>query len=115
MTTLYGIRSCDSVKKARKVLENANIAYRFVDFDETPPDEALLREWAKHVGVDTLFNTRSKTYRDLGLKKKSLDENDKIAWMVRENRLIKRPVLVENDRVTVGFDTAYYDNITAKG
>ncbi len=111
MITLYGIRHCDSVKKARKALEKAGVAYRFVDFDETAPDEALVSEWASSVGVDRLFNTRSKTYRDLGLKEKRLDDDEKIAWMARENRLIKRPVLVKDGVVTVGFDVAYYDKL----
>ena len=112
--TLYGIRNCDTVRKARKMLDTLGIIYKFVDFDETPVNETLIRQWLEYTKLETLFNTRSTTYRTLGLKMKLRNDTDKIRWMAEENRLIKRPVLDTGNMLIVGFDQALYQ-ILPKG
>ena len=115
MMTLYGIKNCDTVRKARRTLEQLGAEFRFVDFDETPVDEATLRRWLTRCEIKQLFNTRSTTYRSLGLKADALSDEEKIAWMVKENRLIKRPVLETEHDTFIGFDaSAYRDKITTK-
>ncbi len=108
MVTLYGIKKCDSVRKAIKFLKSHDIAYRFVDFDETPVGEEAISRWLKQVDIATLFNARSTTYRTLKLKEKRLDDSDKASWLAKENRLIKRPIIEANNAILVGYDEQRY-------
>ncbi len=95
MLEVYGIRNCDSVKKVRKLLEAESIGYTFHDFDTESPDEALIDTWIEGGATpEELFNGKSITSRQLGLKAKELSDAEKKTWLVRENRLIKRPVVV---------------------
>jgi arsenate reductase len=112
---LYGLKHCDTVRKARKHLDSEGVDYRFVDFDENAPEEALLRRWMQAVPIETLFNTRSTTYRELGLKNRKLSEDEKIALMTKHNRLIKRPVLETKKEVIVGYNPHRYNELIEKG
>ena len=106
---LYGIKNCDSVRKAVKFLKTEHIDYAFVDFRESPVDDATIRRWiGRGATVKQLFNTRGTTYRTLKLKELDLDEQAKIEWMGRENMLIKRPVLVLQKGILVGYDEKLY-------
>jgi arsenate reductase len=108
MVTLYGIKNCDTVRKAKKYLESRNIAFTFVDFRETPIDKTTLLQWGGQVGIDTLFNNRSTTYRNLKLKELNLNEDEKYDWLAKKNTLIKRPILNDNGKITVGFKEEEY-------
>ena len=108
---LYGIKSCDTVRKARKYLDEANISYTFVDMDETPIDASDIKRWLNTVDIGILFNTRSTAYRTLGLKERIRNDHDKIRWMAKENRLIKRPVLETPEKVIVGFSRDHYHQL----
>jgi len=112
MISLYGIQNCDSVRKARKSLEMRGIAYEFIDFKSTPADEATIRRWLAHTDLKTLFNTRSTTYRNLKLKAADLSDQEKIEWLAKENMLIKRPVLVTEEKVIIGYNESTYMNLT---
>ncbi len=105
---VYGIKNCDSVKKALKYLHVNEIEYDFVDFKETNPDFQQIKKWADIVGMKKLFNTRSTTYRNLGLKQMDLDDESKIKWMVQEPLLIKRPVIEKDTMVMVGYNEEEY-------
>jgi Spx/MgsR family transcriptional regulator len=65
MVTVYGIKNCDSVRKALRFFKNHEIAYELIDFRETPVDEATIRRWLENTDLKTLFNTRGTTYRTL--------------------------------------------------
>ena len=108
---LYGIKTCDSVRKARKFMKEHGIDYTFVDFRETPVDAAKVEQWLEKVSIDTLFNNRGTTYRTLKLKEKNLTDTEKAEWLAKENMLIKRPVIEYDDRVIVGYDEAKYREI----
>ncbi|RLA68343.1 MAG: arsenate reductase family protein [Epsilonproteobacteria bacterium] len=108
MLALYGIKNCDSVRKAIAYLKKYNIAYTFIDFKETPASTDIIKKWLIHVDMQTLFNTRSSTYRNLKLKTLNLNSTEKIKWLAKENLLIKRPVIVSKDEVIVGYDTSIY-------
>lgn len=102
---LYGIPNCDSVKKARKWLEQHKASYRFHDFRKDGLSAPLLKGWVKQVGVDTLLNRRGTTWRQLDEQhKQNLDEQSAIALLLAHPTLIKRPVLVKGNSVLVGFD-----------
>ena len=106
--TLYGIKNCSSVRKARAFMNTHGIVYDFVDFNETPIEEARIRSWAKRAGIERLFNSRGKKYRDLKLKELHLDDEEKIIWMAKEPYLIKRPVIEHEGDIVVGYDEALY-------
>ena len=111
---LYGIKNCDSVRKARKFFKEHDIGYKFVDFRETPVTEDTINKWLKKVPVDTLFNKRGTTYRTLKLKELDLDDEEKKEWLAKENMLIKRPVVEYKDQVIVGFDPQKYETLFIK-
>ncbi len=110
MVLLYGIKNCDSVRKAVKFLKAHEIPYEFIDFRETPVNEATIRRWLAKSDLKTLLNTRGTTYRTLGLKALDLSDEEKIGWLAKENMLIKRPVLEFEDKVIVGYNESEYQN-----
>ncbi len=111
MIKVYGIKNCDSVKKALKFFKTNNIDYELVDFKITPVDCATIDEWLQSVDLKTLFNTRGTTYRTLGLKALNLTDEEKAAWLCKENMLIKRPVIEYNGSVIVAFNQSLYEGI----
>jgi len=108
MLKVYGIKNCDSVRKAIKHFKAHNITYEFVDFRETPVSEATVSSWLKHTDIKTLFNTRGTTYRTLKLKELDLNDADKQLWLSKENMLIKRPVVELDNKVIVGYNESQY-------
>jgi Spx/MgsR family transcriptional regulator len=106
--TIYGIKNCDSVKKALKYMKNARLEYSFVDFKMTPVDDNKINSWLEYQNIDKLFNARSTTYRNLKLKELGLSDTEKAEWMAKENLLIKRPIIEYNGKVIVGFNQEHY-------
>lgn len=105
---IYGIKSCDSVRKARKWMKEHGIDYTFVDFRETPVDRAKIEAWLEQSDIDTLFNKRGTTYRTLKLKELNLTDEEKADWLAKENMLIKRPVIEYEGGLVVGYDPEKY-------
>jgi len=108
MLKIYGIKNCDSVKKAIKYLKSREIAYEFIDFRETPVNQSTIASWLKHTDMKTLFNTRGTTYRTLKLKELDLNDKEKQLWLAKENMLIKRPVIEFDNNVIVGYNESKY-------
>jgi arsenate reductase len=107
MITMYGIRNCDTVKKARAWLDAHAIAYDFHDYKIAGIDEARLRAWASELGWEKLLNRAGTTYRNLpDADKAGIDEDRAIALMLAQPSMIKRPVLDLGDRRLVGFAEA---------
>ncbi|HIP19148.1 MAG TPA: Spx/MgsR family RNA polymerase-binding regulatory protein [Sulfurovum sp.] len=107
--TIYGIKTCSTVGKARKFMKENGIAFDFVDYKVESVDEAKIREWLKQVDINILFNNKGKKYRDLELKERNLDDDGKIAWMAKENYLLKRPVIEYGEgKVLVAYDEEVY-------
>ncbi|MEE8588589.1 MAG: Spx/MgsR family RNA polymerase-binding regulatory protein [Sulfurimonadaceae bacterium] len=111
MVKLYGIKNCDSVKKAIKFLKANEIDYELIDFKTTPVDCDTVAPWLKQVEMKKLFNTRGTTYRTLKLKELDLSEEQQLQWLCRENLLIKRPVLDLDGNITVAFDQKVYEKL----
>lgn len=111
MTHVYGIKSCGSVQKALKFLDNHGISYTFHDFKTAPVPLEKINSWAKQAPLSILLNTKGTTYKTLGLKSLDLDDNGKIEWMGEYNLLIKRPVIEYNDTLIVGYDESNYKGI----
>jgi len=108
MIEVYGIKNCDSVKKAISFFKKHDLAYNLNDFKTQAFPCSKVTEWLKQTPIKSLFNARSTTYRTLKLKEKNLDENGQKEWLCKENLLIKRPVIEYNGKVLVGFDEESY-------
>lgn len=108
MLKVYGIKNCDSVRKAIKYLKAHEIPYEFIDFRETAVTQEQVDAWLEHTDIKMLFNTRGTTYRTLKLKELNLDDNDKQIWLAKENMLIKRPVITLGNDVLVGYNETLY-------
>jgi len=108
MLKIYGIKNCDSVRKAIKYLKSHNIPYEFIDFRETPVGEDIISQWLQSTPINTLFNTRGTTYRTLKLKEHNLSDQEKAQWLAKENMLIKRPVVTLDNNIIVGYNESQY-------
>jgi Spx/MgsR family transcriptional regulator len=109
MINVYGIKNCDSVKKAIKFLKENDLKYTLIDFKTETVDCKTIEPWLKSVEMKQLFNTRGTTYRTLKLKELNLDDAQKLEWLCKENMLIKRPVIeYSQDKVLCAFDEETY-------
>ena len=107
--TIYGIKTCSTVGKARKFMKDNGIEFDFVDYKVESVGEEKITEWLKQLDINILFNNKGKKYRDLELKALNLDDNGKIEWMAKENYLLKRPVIEYGDgKVLVAYDEEVY-------
>ena len=102
--TVYGIKNCDSMKKAFQWLDAQGIAYTFVDFKKTPPTPEQITAWLEGVG-DRLVNTRGPSYRQLPDELKAdFTGTARVEAICTKPTLIKRPLLVNGGTMTVGFE-----------
>ena len=109
MTRIYGIKNCDTMKKARAWLDAKGVAYDFHDYKASGIDRARLEAWAKRVGWEVLLNRAGTTFRKLAdADKAGLDEQKAIALMMAQPSMIKRPVLEAGQRLLVGFKAEQY-------
>lgn len=107
--TIYGIKTCDTVKKARAWLEGRGVAHRFVDYRAEGLDPGKLARWKDAVGWEKLLNKASTTFKELpDADKAGLDETRALALMQAHPTLIKRPVLDVGGAITVGFKPDVY-------
>jgi arsenate reductase (glutaredoxin) len=108
--TLYGIKACDTMKKARTWLDAKGVAYDFHDYKASGIGPEKLEAWSKEVGWETLLNKAGTTFRGLPeADKQGIDQAKAIALMTQHTSLIKRPVLEHGGRVLVGFKPAAYE------
>jgi len=115
-TTIYGIKACDTMKKARDWLDGHGVAYGFHDYKTAGIDRARLEGWSRAVGWETLLNRAGTTFRKLpDADKQGLDETKAIALMLAQPSMIKRPVLDLGDRLLVGFKPDQYQRATGAG
>ncbi len=108
-TTIYGIKNCDTMKKARTWLDTHRIAYQFHDYKSEGIDRTRLEGWAKRVGWETLLNRSGTTFRKLPEKDKlELTAAKAVALMLDQPSMIKRPVLERGSKLVVGFKPDVY-------
>lgn len=106
---VYGIKNCDTMKKARAWLDEHKIAYEFHDYKSAGADRALLDGWVKQVGWEVLLNRAGTTFRALpDADKARLTETKAIALMIAQPSMIKRPVLIADGKILVGFKPDQY-------
>ena len=108
-TTIYGIKNCDTIKKARKWLDENGVEYEYHDFRSDGIDHSLINEWLKQLDWESLLNTRGTTWRKLDDdEKNSINRTKAIALMLEQPAIIKRPVLSHKKKLHIGFKEADY-------
>lgn len=108
-TTIYGIKACDTMKKARDWLDGSGVAYEFHDYKTQGIDRARLEAWVAEKGWETLLNRAGTTFRKLPeADKANLDANKAIGLMLAQPSMIKRPVLEHAGKLVVGFKPDVY-------
>jgi len=116
MTTLYGIRNCDTMKKARSWLDSRGLPYEFHDYKVAGIERARLERWCREVGWEKLLNRAGTTFRKLPDERKSpLDEHRALTLMLEQPSMIKRPVLEWGRQLLVGFTPQDYAAVTGAG
>jgi len=107
--TLYGIKNCDTMKKARDWLDERGVQYAFHDYKLAGIDRPHLDRWCKQVGWEILLNRTGTTFRKLAdADKAGLNEGKAIALMLAQPSMIKRPVLAIGSDIVVGFKPDQY-------
>lgn len=107
--TLYGIRNCDTVKKARAWMDANGIAHGFHDYKNAGIDEARLRGWVAKASWEKLLNRAGTTFRKLPEPDKTgIDEDKAVGLMIAQPSMIKRPVVEAGDALLIGFDLEQY-------
>jgi Spx/MgsR family transcriptional regulator len=112
MTKMFGIKNCDTIKKARTWLERHGQAYDFHDYKSAGIDRSVLEAWVKKLGWEVLLNRAGTTFKKLpDADKEDLTEKKAIALMLAQPSMIKRPVLEAKGRLTVGFKPDEYKKV----
>jgi arsenate reductase len=113
---LYGIKNCDTMKKARAWLDDHAVAYEFHDYKSAGIDRETLAGWVGRVGWEALLNRAGTTFRKLPEDEKTgLTEARAIALMLKQPSMIKRPVLEADGVFTVGFKPEVYEAALKRG
>lgn len=109
MVTMYGIKNCDTIKKARAWMETHGVEYGFHDYKASGIDRDRLEGWCKAVGWETLLNRSGVTFRKLpDADKQVADARKAVALMLAQPSMIKRPVLELGGKLLVGFKPEIY-------
>ena len=104
MTTIFGIKNCDTIKKTRRWLEANEVDYTFQDVREAPLTKAQVDDWIEQVGLDTLINKRGKTWRQLSVQDQERALQGQATSLILANpAMFKRPVVEIEGRIVVGF------------
>ena len=106
MTTMYGIKNCDTIKKAFAWCDEHGVTYDFHDYKKSGVDRARLVAWCKALGWKTLVNSKGTTYRKLTPEQQNITtQGEAVALMMEYPSLIKRPVVeTANGQLLIGFD-----------
>ena len=113
---IYGIRNCDTMKKARAWLDSHHVAYEFHDYKTAGIERSRLEGWAREAGWETLLNRAGTTFRKLPeADKTGLNEKKALALMLAQPSLIKRPVLEAGGKLLVGFKPETYKSALHAG
>lgn len=106
---IYGIRNCDTMKKAFAWLAEHGVAYEFTDYRRAGVTDELLADWNRRVGWQVLLNTRGTTWKRLAEEERAeMDEASALFLMARHPSLIRRPLIDTGNTLLIGFDAARY-------
>lgn len=112
--TVYGIKTCASVKKAKAFFEQNDISYDFIDLSKEPVSQEKIEKWQGFVPATSMLNPRSKAYRDLDLKNKKPSEKKALTIISKDNSILKRPIIEHGlngeEKFTIGFNESTYNS-----
>ena len=113
---VYSYSKCGTCRNAIKYLEAKKIKFEVFDITENPPSKTVLKSAVKAKGLQKLFNTSGVQYRELKIKDKlkSMTEAQAIDLLASNGRLIKRPIVVDKDKITIGFNADEYKQVWGK-
>jgi len=113
---VYSYSKCGTCRNAIKDLEAKKIKFEVIDITENPPSKKVLKSAVKVKGLKKLFNTSGVQYRELKIKDKlkSMTEAQAIDLLASNGRLIKRPIAVDKDKITIGFNADEYKQVWGK-
>lgn len=115
MIKIYGISNCDTMRKARRWLDEHGVEYQFHDFKKRGLEKEMLQQWLEAVGWETLLNRRGMMWRKLDpAVKESIDQLSAAAVMLETPSIIKRPVLNRDGEIHVGFTEQKYRQLFGK-
>lgn len=107
--TMYGIKNCDTIKKARTWLEGRGVDYAFHDYKSAGIDRETLTRWCQELGWETVLNRAGTTFRKLpDADRADLDQDKAIALMIAQPSMIKRPIVDGDGQLLVGFKPDQY-------
>ena len=109
----FSYNKCGTCRKAKKILDAYKVSYDEIDITETPPPKSVLKKAIKLKGMKKLFNTSGEQYKKLRIKDKigAMTEVQAIELLSINGRLVKRPIAVDGNRITVGFDVIEYKEV----
>ena len=112
MNTLYGIKNCDTVKKARQWLDKQGVDYHFHDFRVDPITPATVEQWIQQLGWENVVNKRSTTWKQLDEQaRNTMNEGSAVAAILDNPTLVKRPLLDRDGQFSVGFKPEQYSTL----
>ena len=113
MILIYGIKNCDTLKKTLKWFDAHSVQYQFVDYKKEPPNQALAESFLSAHSWETIVNKRGTTWRKLDdTTKQNMNQAHAITLIQEQPSIIKRPIIVHNGNVVVGFDEAIFLEIS---
>ena len=109
----FSYNKCGTCRKAKKILDAYKVSYDEINITETPPPKSVLKKAIKLKGMKKLFNTSGEQYKKLRIKDKigDMTEVQAIELLSSNGRLVKRPIVVDGNRITVGFDEIEYKEV----
>ena len=109
----FSYNKCGTCRKAKKILDAYKVSYDEIDITETPPPKSVLKKAIKLKGMKKLFNTSGEQYKKLRIKDKigDMTEVQAIELLSSNGRLVKRPIVVDGNRITVGFNEIEYKEV----
>lgn len=116
MLKIYGIKNCNSMKKAFDALNAQGLSYEFHDYKKTAIDAATIQNWLQHLGADVVLNKKGTTWRKLNEEQQQFalaSEENLIQTLIEHSSLIKRPILQTSQGFIAGFDEQVYQSISA--
>jgi len=109
---IYGIPNCDTVKRARKWLDDEGISYQFVNFKKDGIKTGDVSRWIEQAGADIVLNKRGTTWRKLSPEQQAYGTNEKLIELICEQpSLVKRPVLENGSTLNTGFKPGIYEEL----
>jgi Spx/MgsR family transcriptional regulator len=109
---MYGIKNCDTIKKARLWLSQQGVSFDFHDYRSDGLDVTWLQQVEAHLGWEAMLNKRGTTFRQLSdADKENIDKDSALALMLQHPAMIKRPLLIHQDSHYLGFNADQYQEI----